>query len=89
MYFCQNIFWLLHNTDVYSAICWDRLHAYIIGLFASHLWEQFKLIVDLLGREAAKLIDIQYVQFATSHAITFLMSGQSQSNSSLEWAESL
>ena len=83
------MFWTLYNTDVYSAVCWDRLHAYILGLFASHLWEQFKSVVNILSREAAKLIDIQCVCMATINIITVEISGQSRRNPSLEWIKPL
>ena len=70
---------------MYSAISWDRLHAYIIGLFATHLWEQFKSVVNILGRKDAKLIDSQYVYIATFSIVTSGISGQSQCDPSLEW----
>ncbi|KAF8971925.1 hypothetical protein BDZ97DRAFT_1901552 [Flammula alnicola] len=55
----ENVFWSLENTDVYSAISWDRLHAYHEGLFSDHLWELFKGIVERLGKDSAHLIDTQ------------------------------
>ena len=58
----QNSFWSLKYTDVYTAISWDRLHAYHGGLFSHHLWDIFKEIVNNdLGKKFAKLIDTQWV----------------------------
>ncbi|KAF9044107.1 hypothetical protein BJ165DRAFT_1594751 [Panaeolus papilionaceus] len=54
----QNIFWGLRDTDIYSTLSWDRLHAYHGGLFSDHLLEQLKEIVDdLPGRQAETEID--------------------------------
>lgn len=56
----KNSFWSLQYTDVYSAISWDRLHAYHGGLFAGHLWSVFKDIVTVdFPNDQAKLIDTQ------------------------------
>lgn len=41
----QNIFWSLKGTEVYSALSWDRLHAYHNGLFADHLLGELKKII--------------------------------------------
>ena len=57
----QNAFWSLGNTDVYSAISWDRLHAYHGGLFSDHIWVLFKNLLGELGRESASRFDAQYV----------------------------
>ncbi|KJA13371.1 hypothetical protein HYPSUDRAFT_151670 [Hypholoma sublateritium FD-334 SS-4] len=48
----ENVFWSLRFTDVYSALCWDRLHAYHGGLFEHHLWRLFKEIIEHMGRES-------------------------------------
>lgn len=63
----QNIFWSLENTDVYSALCFDCLHAYG-GLFKDHLLVQYKEVVDSLDnlRHDAKMIDTQFVSLACS-----------------------
>ncbi|KAF9045535.1 hypothetical protein BJ165DRAFT_1415498 [Panaeolus papilionaceus] len=54
----QNTFWSLKDTDVYSALSWDRLHAYHGGLFSDHLLEELKEIVDdLPGRQVEIEID--------------------------------
>ncbi|KAH6885699.1 hypothetical protein BKA70DRAFT_1236963 [Coprinopsis sp. MPI-PUGE-AT-0042] len=43
--YVSNIFWALGHTDIYRALCWDRLHAYHGGLFSDHI---LKKILDLL-----------------------------------------
>ncbi|KAF9034047.1 hypothetical protein BJ165DRAFT_1410070 [Panaeolus papilionaceus] len=54
----QNTFWSLKDTDVYSALSWDCLHAYHGGLFSDHLLEELKEIVDdLPGRQVEIEID--------------------------------
>ncbi|KAF9470163.1 hypothetical protein BDN70DRAFT_821696, partial [Pholiota conissans] len=60
----ENVFWSLEGTDVYSAISFDRLHAYHGGLFSDHLWGQFKDAVSALKKPkvAAKKIDLQISQ---------------------------
>lgn len=50
---------MMEGTDVYSALSWDRLHAYHGGLFSDHLWSEFKSIVTVLGKPQANMIDKQ------------------------------
>lgn len=46
------------GADVYSALSWDRLHAYHGGLFSDHLLEEMKCILEELpGRQAEAEID--------------------------------
>ncbi|KAI0087064.1 hypothetical protein BDY19DRAFT_995481 [Irpex rosettiformis] len=45
-----NAFWDIANTDVHQAISFDRLHAYIIGLWKQHLFEELKRVINSLGR---------------------------------------
>lgn len=47
----QNALWDIANTDVHEAVSFDRLHAYIIGLWKQHLFEELKEIIIALGRE--------------------------------------
>ncbi|KAF9565919.1 hypothetical protein CPC08DRAFT_629091 [Agrocybe pediades] len=47
----RNMFWDLPGTDVYSALSWDRLHAYHGGLFSDHLLEEFKYILEKIVPE--------------------------------------
>lgn len=46
---------------MYSALSWDRLHAYHGGLFSDHLWSEFKAVVETLdkSKEAGQKIDDQ------------------------------
>ncbi|KAI0091116.1 hypothetical protein BDY19DRAFT_991694 [Irpex rosettiformis] len=48
----RNAFWDIANTDIYEAVSFDRLHAYTIGLWKQHLFEELKKIVIALGRPA-------------------------------------
>lgn len=57
----QNAFWDVENTDVHEALSFDRLHAYIIGLWQKHLLQQLKLLVDGLPREVRVKIEELYV----------------------------
>ncbi|KAI0340313.1 hypothetical protein BDW22DRAFT_1334574 [Trametopsis cervina] len=52
-----NAFWDVENTDVHEALSFDRLHAYIIGLWQKHLLQQLKLLVDGLPREVRVKIE--------------------------------
>ncbi|KAF9480048.1 hypothetical protein BDN70DRAFT_878082 [Pholiota conissans] len=54
----ENTFWNFSGTDVYSAISWDRLHAYHAGMFSDHLFAELRRIVgELEGRDPEDLID--------------------------------
>ena len=48
-------------SDIYSALSWDHLHAYNLGLFGIHLWKEFKEQVVVLGKATEKQVDDQYV----------------------------
>ncbi|KAI0347909.1 hypothetical protein BDW22DRAFT_1479807, partial [Trametopsis cervina] len=52
-----NAFWDVANSDVHEALSFDRLHAYIIGLWQKHLLQQLKLLVEELPREARVRIE--------------------------------
>lgn len=46
------------GVDVYSAVSWDRLHAYHGGLFSDHLLEELKSVIEESpGRAMAIAID--------------------------------
>ena len=49
----KNAFWDIANTDVHEAMSFDRLHAYILGLWQKHLLVEFKKIVKGLAREVS------------------------------------
>ncbi|KAI0343363.1 hypothetical protein BDW22DRAFT_1329317 [Trametopsis cervina] len=53
----SNAFWDVENTDVHEALSFDRLHAYIIGLWQKHLLQQLKLTIEDLPREARVRIE--------------------------------
>ena len=44
-------------SDVYSALSWDRLHAYNLCLFGSHLWKELKDQVAVLGKAVEKQVN--------------------------------
>ncbi|KAI0309431.1 hypothetical protein OF83DRAFT_1166855 [Amylostereum chailletii] len=48
---------IMQNTDVHHALSFDRLHSYNSGLFGTHLWQQFKALVNAQGRELATEVD--------------------------------
>jgi hypothetical protein len=52
----QNVFWELDYSDVYSALSWERLHAYHGGLF-KHLLGRFSDICDSLARSVVVPIE--------------------------------
>lgn len=50
------------GVDVYSAVSWDRLHAYHGGLFSDHLLEELKSVIEESPRrKMAIAIDEAYV----------------------------
>ena len=53
------MFFRIKHSDPYRAVSWDKLHAYAIGLFGDHLWEDILKLVDLLDREDIAAIDKQ------------------------------
>ncbi|KAF9537471.1 hypothetical protein CPC08DRAFT_651734 [Agrocybe pediades] len=57
----KNIFWDMRYTDVYSALSWDRLHAYHGGLFKDHLWKELKEVINETGgKPSAKIVETQF-----------------------------
>ncbi|TFK17382.1 hypothetical protein FA15DRAFT_661485 [Coprinopsis marcescibilis] len=42
----ENVFWDFQLSDVYSALTWDHLHAYHIGLFRDHLMKEISHVVE-------------------------------------------
>ncbi|KIP01685.1 hypothetical protein PHLGIDRAFT_80257, partial [Phlebiopsis gigantea 11061_1 CR5-6] len=50
-------FWALLNWNVYKALSFDRLHAYHLGLFADHIWDQLKKVINKLPKSAAENVD--------------------------------
>ena len=52
---------MIVHSDVYRALSWDCLHAYNLGLFGGHLWKELKDHLDVLGKDAEKQVDDQYV----------------------------
>ncbi|KAF6759067.1 hypothetical protein DFP72DRAFT_844827 [Ephemerocybe angulata] len=42
----KNVFWSFKYTDVYSALGWDRLHAYHSGLFRKHILQEFLTMIE-------------------------------------------
>jgi hypothetical protein len=58
-HFYKNVFWDLNFCDPYQVQSWDGLHAHDTGLFADHIWPEFKCIVGILGKAAAKKVDNQ------------------------------
>lgn len=57
----QNALWDVANSDPYRALSWERLHAFLIGLFGKHLWPELKARVKKAGRKALALVDTQCV----------------------------
>ncbi|KAI0697352.1 hypothetical protein BC835DRAFT_1206783, partial [Cytidiella melzeri] len=53
----RNALWDVENSDVHEAISFDRLHAYIIGLFQKHILPEIKISLDDLGRWAKAVFD--------------------------------
>jgi hypothetical protein len=61
----QNVFWSLKGTEIYSALSWDRLHAYNNGLFSDHLLAELKKIISEIrpvkdGQRTEAEIDDRY-----------------------------
>ncbi|KAF8871312.1 hypothetical protein CPB84DRAFT_1903942 [Gymnopilus junonius] len=52
-------FWDFKYCDPYQATSWDGLHAHDSGLFGAHILPELKCLVDVLGKEYAKLLDTQ------------------------------
>ncbi|EPS96046.1 hypothetical protein FOMPIDRAFT_1131204 [Fomitopsis schrenkii] len=40
-----NVFFRINNSDPFKAVSWDRLHAYGIGLFGDHIWEEITNLI--------------------------------------------
>ncbi|KAI0683945.1 hypothetical protein BC835DRAFT_1241405, partial [Cytidiella melzeri] len=53
----RNALWDVENSDVHEAISFDRLHAYIIGLFQKHILPEIKILLDDLGRWEKAVFD--------------------------------
>ncbi|KAG1726420.1 uncharacterized protein EDB91DRAFT_1239645 [Suillus paluster] len=47
----------LKTTDVHRALCYDRLHAVLRGLFGDHMWPELQLLIGLLGCNPTVKID--------------------------------
>ncbi|KAI0087282.1 hypothetical protein BDY19DRAFT_893062 [Irpex rosettiformis] len=58
----RNGLWDIANTDIHEAVSFDRLHAYTIGLWKQHLFEELKRIMVGLGRPA----QVQFEQIVDS-----------------------
>lgn len=39
------MFFRINNSDPFKAVSWDRLHAYGIGLFGDHIWEEITNLI--------------------------------------------
>ncbi|KAH6880256.1 hypothetical protein BKA70DRAFT_1126649 [Coprinopsis sp. MPI-PUGE-AT-0042] len=66
--FVVNVFWYMAHTDIYKALCWDRLHAYHGGLFSHHILKEFLDLldsVDVSKREMRKTVERQLALFPT------------------------
>ncbi|KAF8899527.1 hypothetical protein CPB84DRAFT_1815674 [Gymnopilus junonius] len=55
----ENVFWDFKYCDPYQATSWDGLHAHDSSLFGAHILPELKCLVDVLGKEYAKLLDTQ------------------------------
>ncbi|KAG1735740.1 uncharacterized protein EDB91DRAFT_1083640 [Suillus paluster] len=47
----------LKTTHMHRALCYDRLHAVLRGLFRDHMWPELQLLIGLLGRNPTMKID--------------------------------
>ncbi|KAJ2978154.1 hypothetical protein NUW54_g11326 [Trametes sanguinea] len=56
----QNVFWKIPYCDVYSALSFDRLHAYHSGLFRHHLFDEFQKTVTDMGRPTIVQVNKQF-----------------------------
>ncbi|KAG2103089.1 uncharacterized protein F5147DRAFT_580627 [Suillus discolor] len=45
------------TTDVHRALCYDRLHIVLRGLFGDHMWPELQVLIGLLGRDFAVKVD--------------------------------
>ncbi|KAI0796362.1 hypothetical protein BC629DRAFT_1734435 [Irpex lacteus] len=52
----ENAFWAVMRTSIYLAMSFDRLHAYLLGLFL-HLLRILKAIIALMSRKAQTIVD--------------------------------
>lgn len=72
----QNVFWSLRSVDIYSALSWDRLHAYHGGLLSDHILVEIKsAIADLPGRAEAG-VDAGYDFYLFRLSFTHFCRGQ-------------
>ena len=53
------MFFKIKNSDPFKAVSWDRLHAYSIGLFGDHIWEEMATLIKGLDRESFRDVDEQ------------------------------
>ncbi|KAJ2932117.1 hypothetical protein H1R20_g4995, partial [Candolleomyces eurysporus] len=58
----ENVFWSLKNTEAYSALSWDRLHAYHSGLFRKHILQEFFELLEEGGRSYTTQVEEQLRQ---------------------------
>jgi hypothetical protein len=49
----------MNFCNPYHVQGWDGLYAHDSGLFSDHIFPEFKCILGILGKAAAKKIDIQ------------------------------
>ncbi|KAI0700634.1 hypothetical protein BC835DRAFT_1411979 [Cytidiella melzeri] len=52
----KNAFWPVLRTNIFKSLSFDRLHAYLLGLFL-HLLRPLKTIIADLGRKAQTFVD--------------------------------
>ncbi|KAI0690406.1 hypothetical protein C8T65DRAFT_745808 [Cerioporus squamosus] len=55
----ENVFWSVARSNPHDTNCFDRLHAYHSGLFASHLLDQYQKVVQDSGPTAIELVHEQ------------------------------
>jgi hypothetical protein len=46
-----------NTTDVHRALCYDRLHIVLRGLFGDHMWPELQILIGFLGRDFAAKVD--------------------------------
>lgn len=57
----QNVFWEVADSDPHRALSVDRLHVNHGGLFARHLWVEFRRIMGEMPRKARGVVEKQCV----------------------------
>ena len=71
----QNVFMSVSNSDPYKAASTDDLHTFDLGIWGAHMFSQFKLHLETMGREKEAALDAKCNAFLVPDQCWFIHSG--------------